>query len=455
MTDRYTLLLGDCLEKLKKLPDESVDSIVTDPPAGISFMSKKWDDDKGGKRQWIAWMQSVAEECLRILKPGGHALVWAIPRTSHWTATAWEDAGFGTRDCIYHIFGSGFPKSHDIGKAIDKKAGVIRKATPLVRCDGKTQENKDGGGWKQSSTKYLHHPVGEDSTPEARKWDGWGTALKPAVECWWLLRKPFKGTVADNVLKYGTGALNIDACRIEGTAGRRVENKPRNGGVHGGQQTRPYIEKALAEGVPSRASYETPPAGRWPANVVHDGSDEVLEHFPETKSGTPGIIRGGNTGAAYGAESRKPGTQMVGFGDSGSAARFFYCAKASPKERNYGCDGLEERVVAHNLSSNACNRCGLRIKANGSGKKCECGDLLETIQMPTRGNYHPTVKPLALMKYLCRLVTPPDGVVLDPFMGSGSTGIAALSDGFRFIGIEREEEYYQIAEKRIAASLGK
>jgi len=305
------LLNGDCSEVLKEFPDNHFDSVVTDPPYGISFMGKKWDYDVPTVEVWA--------ECLRVLKPGGHLLAFAGTRTQHRMAVNIEDAGFEIRDMIAWVYGSGFPKSHNL---------------------------KDD-------------------------WDGWGTALKPALEPITLARKPLTGTVAANVIQHGTGALNVDGCRVGTT-----ENL--NGGAYcsgGNRQTLAGDERQGAAagmfqpGKTVDADF-TQPAGRWPANLIHDGSDEVVELFPQAGS------------------------------DSRSAARFFYCAKTSKKERG-------------------------------------------------EGNNHPAVKPLQLMQYLCRLVTPPGGTVLDPFMGSGSTVLAAKNENFNAVGIELDPEYIKIAQSRL------
>jgi site-specific DNA-methyltransferase (adenine-specific) len=298
------LLKGDCREQLKLIPDESVDSIVTDPPYELGFMGKSWD------ASGIAYNVEVWRECLRVLKPGGHLLAFGGSRTYHRLACAVEDAGFEIRDQIMWVYGSGFPKSLNVGK----------------------QEG-------------------------CEDWDGWGTALKPAHEPVVVARKPLTGTVAQNVLRYGTGAINIDGCRV---GDERVTINTFDNGA------KPF-GGAVGEPFTSRES-----EGRWPANFIHDGSDEVLELFPETKPGA-------------------------------SAARFFYCAKASKAERNAG---LEHTST------------------------------------------HPTVKPIDLMRYLIRLVTPPNGTVLDPFAGSGTTLVAAIHEHMNPIGIELTEEYWPIIEAR-------
>jgi site-specific DNA-methyltransferase (adenine-specific) len=211
------ILHGDCIEVMRGMSDNSVDSIVTDPPAGISFMGKNWDKDKGGRLHWISWMAEVASECLRVIKPGGHALVWAIPRTSHWTGMAWDDAGWLPRDKIYHCFGSGFPKSLSVSKEIDRIAGAEREVIGKGKSGSPNSHNNyniktdvDNGGYEFGGEYTYTAPA----TPEAKRWDGWGTAMKPAIEEWWLFRKPFKGTVAENVLEWGTGGINIDGCRV-------------------------------------------------------------------------------------------------------------------------------------------------------------------------------------------------------------------------------------------------
>jgi len=617
---------GDCLTEMAGFEAESVDAIVTDPPAGIAFMGAVWDKDRGGRDNWIAWMQSVAGECLRVIKPGGHALVWSIPRTSHWTAMAWENAGWQPRDRIAHCFGSGFPKSLDIGKSIDaaeKKrwldvckaldnadqsaileawkeysrtasgaglsfaknetatgtntpergfvpANVALQANPensdavaLVaelsltearrtrgvncnsaqspaesgtmesrslatsaaspsasfaatldmpdssalesawgwqgestadklkavealktwlggnpstrRADGaalcaaltadlkhitssqsKTFQNFDttrqtacasaisatitestaaslisftvdtlrskaidkaAGAERESLMSYsragrvsgimgkpveIERHITAPATDAAKQWAGWGTALKPAIEDWWLFRKPVEGTVAGNVVKYGTGGLNIDGCRVAITPDDAAKIQKQvvgfndtqsigGNGMYGGGETM------------DRATYDAS-TGRFPANIIHDGSDEVVGLFPN-----------------------------AGGGKASGAARFFYQAKASKRDRD---EGLENTEAVRRAD---------RIIDDGVG-----GDNPRNRTNQPRRNHHPTVKPTALMQYLCRLITPPNGLILDPFMGSGSTGKAAIIEGFRFIGIEQDAEYCEIARRRIA-----
>jgi len=414
------MIHGDCLEVMKTLEAGSADAVVTDPPAGISFMGKSWDKDKGGRDNWIAWMESVARECLRLIKPGGHALVWAIPRTSHWTATAWENAGWECRDRIAFAFGSGFPKALDVGKAIDAMAGAEREVVGQGKPSGKRRIYGAMAG---------NNLITAPTTEAAKQWDGWKSALKPAIEDWWLFRKPLDGTIAENVLKYGVGALNIDGCRVE-SGTDYTELNVTQGGDH----------FSIGSEKKSRGTKFTPASGRWPANLIHDGSEDVAMCFPETTSGVPGIRRKEVLNALR--------HQRLGhIGDSGSASRFFQCcpfenedfeatrlfygAKAGKSDRNEGCEELEEREGG--------------IK-NTSGRGFSESDPMRPV---LNRNIHPTVKSLSLMRYLCKLITPPGGTVLDCFMGSGSTGKAARLEGFDFIGIEQDADYFEIARKRI------
>lgn len=367
--------VGDCLEVMRSMANNSVDAIVTDPPYGLSFMGKKWDYDVPTTEVWA--------ECLRILKPGGHLLAFAGTRTQHRMAVRIEDAGFEIRDMIAWVYGSGFPKSHN-------------------------------GPWG-------------------------GTALKPALEPITVARKTLEGTVAANWNRHGTGALNINPCRVS-VDGEQNPTIERRKGSTAHLSTRSAAEAEADGKIESRTSPERyqqqRPAealGRWPANLIHDGSAEVLEAFPAAP-GQQGDLRGhsrdrvslgiyGDMGAARDAIARS---------DSGSAARFFYCAKASRQDRNEGLASSTSPAVS----------------AEATMRDVEGADW------PARnGNHHPTVKPTTLMRYLCRLVTPAGGLVLDPFAGSGSTGKAAVLEGFRFIGIEKDPTYAAIAEARIAAAI--
>lgn len=446
------LLKGDCREQLKLIPDESVDSIVTDPPYELGFMGKSWD------ASGIAYNVEVWRECLRVLKPGGHLLAFGGSRTYHRLACAVEDAGFEIRDQIMWVYGSGFPKSLDVGKAIDKMHGpekqeMIIKVTSWIRDardmaglsntdidkafglntmarhwtdvppEGKQPSVPTAEQWplllqllnvsepphdvrdaidrwleikgqpaptwaqreivgqktsgianKEETNRYtigasksVIVDITAPATDDAKRWDGWGTALKPAHEPVVVARKPLAGTVAQNVLRYSTGAINIDGCRVgdEGATSRSAQAAyPKKQDGKEDRESQPWRtghDVVTLEGL-----------GRWPANFIHDGSDEVLELFPETKP-------------------------------EASAARFFYCAKASKAERNAGLD---------------------------------------------TPSTHPTVKPIDLMRYLIRLVTPPNGTVLDPFAGSGTTLVAAIHEHMNPIGIELTEEYWPIIEAR-------
>jgi DNA modification methylase len=451
LNERCTLYEADCLDVLRFLPNNSVDSICTDPPAGISFMGKDWDKDKGGRDAWIAWMQEVAVECLRVVKPGGHALVWALPRTSHWTATAWENAGWEPRDKITHLFGSGFPKSLNVSKAIDKAAGAEREVVGTKR--GVQGENLNdivrgravrqigeagasgvgayGTGVKQVTVDI---PVTAPATAEAKQWDGWGTALKPAAEDWWLLRKPLDGTVAANVLAYGTGAINIDGCRVGTDDTRSVASATALGQGSGWNK---HNNKPVLAGSE---------CGRWPANCTHDGSDEVVAGFPESGGGHWSYKHPGD-GGLY-----KHGLQNLADGgtdkEKGSAARFFYCAKASTKDREEGLDALPLKTLAYSNGAQAAQNDGAEEYTGGSQD-------IGLNNIKKRRNPHPTVKNTELMRYLTRLITPKEGICLDPFMGSGSTGKACMIEGFRFIGIEKEPEYLEVARGRILHATNK
>ena len=413
-----TLYLGDCLDVLKTLPTNSVDSVVCDPPYGLSFMGKKWDYDVPSVGIWA--------ECLRVLKPGGHLLAFAGTRTQHRMAVRIEDAGFEIRDMIAWVYGSGFPKSMNVSIAIDKAAGVITARGKGFNAAGVGESN--GGSSLRSDHPDYVPPIG--ITEDARKWQGWGTALKPALEPITVARKPLAGTVAGNVLEYGTGALNIDGCRV----GSDVVGW---GGARGGSD-----DSTQSQGRNYRLGEGTarPVEGRWPANILHDGSDEVVAGFPVTgpsKASMRGVGLTGDDAKVYGKGDPEFNTSRGHNDNGGSAARFFYCAKASKRDRDEGLEGFD-RVATGAMDGNS-GRSGQRT----------AGDGVTPVEQPVRANIHPTVKPTDLMAYLCRLVTPPGGVVLDPFMGSGSTGKAAIPEGFHFIGVECEPAYFDIARRRI------
>jgi DNA modification methylase len=608
------LILQDCLLALKALSDDSLDSLVTDPPAGISFMGNSWDDDKGGRKQWIEWMSEVMRECLRVMKPGAHGLVWALPRTSHWTATALEDAGFRVKDSILHCFGSGFPKSTNVKKQAEKagiscvcdedlsdmrneldaersvssdaqsdmRAHLFRSSSaqdsadhaeasptlselpksvhaeksdrveqsqdmrlPMPRCnqalasgvccsptgnctDGTSgmdrekpcqllgkherteQPSVEGRRDFQKNQRQLHRSEvsavscgvptdgaqgrlhhgastsdgkahGPDADPnrggasqgsqhaeqrdiesgmvpgqpitqacgrcgKARFAEGYGSALKPAIEIWWLIQKPLEKnlTISANVLKWGCGALNIDASRIgfasahDKAAAAQRSCRDQNDGrtaygkfENGPESLAPYLEKM--------------DKGRFPANLI-------LSHTPyctdtqcdiecavrelDAQSGTlkSGAIRVGQPQGSNFSQSHVRTAQYDRPGDSGGASRFFYVAKISKAERNAGLEGMPLK------ESQTLNK---YVKPSEGRTAPKCGG--------PKQNHHPTVKPKKLMTYLIRMVTPPGGTVLDPFMGSGSTGLAAGESGFSFVGIEKDPEYFSIASKRVSA----
>lgn len=504
--------VGDCLEVMRSMDDNSVDAVVTDPPYGLAFMGKRWDYDVPTVEVWA--------ECLRVLKPGGHLLAFAGTRTQHRMAVRIEDAGFEIRDMIAWVYSSGFPKSHNFGckcrgvpipythgeaqreQAFQRAVCVVQDADVQASLDtckgggevlqqGVPEQGTPDAGWKELATaevrtgqprvegwcdvlpqtrklqadqvcamphgvpvdgeeRRVHHGAQADNGTDARtmldtdggcasqesqpagqqarkprvvsrqrnaqangvgsckvcgglsRWAGWGTALKPAMEPITVARKPLVGTVAANVVEFGTGAINVDGCRVPTDWSDRSDSWKQSGNR---AETYDGSGKVFPDSI-GGTGIVCNPAGRWPANLIHDGSAEVVEGFPESGvSSGGGMKRDGKNNNVYGAHCGHPLVADVGFGDSGPAARFFYCAKASGKDR---------------------------------------GD----------DNKHPTVKPTDLMRYLCRLVTPPGGVVLDPFMGSGSTGKAATLEGFQFVGIEREAEYATIARARIEAAGG-
>ena len=382
--DLVTLYHGNNLEVLPLLAEGSIAAVVTDPPYGLSFMGKQWDYEVPQQETW-RWIAGR-------MKPGAHLLSFFGTRTYHRGVCQIEDAGLEIRDQIGWLYSSGFPKSLDVSKAIDKAAGVERA---VLGYSENAWPNRVGLHTKLSGPQTIGGGITEPATDDAKKWAGWGTTLKPAWEPIAVARKPLVGTVAQNVLEYGTGALNIDMSRIAGEAST-ARTSGINQGVYGTDN-----RKGMIRGGSD--------LGRWPANVIHDGSEEVLAEFAmygEKKSGSllPIHLDHGKKSGIYGAYQGRKVTQNHG-GDTGTAARFFYAAKASKKERG-------------------------------------------------QGNTHPTVKPLALMAYLIGLVTPPGGVILDPFAGSGTTLLAASRMGVRCIGIEQSEEYCQMIVARLRAEQG-
>ena len=477
---RTKLMLGDNIESLQKLPDNSIDSIVTDPPYGLSFMGKKWDYDVPSVQFW--------KEVWRVLKPGGHVLSFGGSRTYHRMVVNIEDAGFEIRDQIMWLYGSGFPKSHNIGLNIDKKNGEPNRGKAFVVAGQSGQKDKDTGG------DLVNGGAVVGSYRAQNEWNGWGTALKPANEPICVARKPLsEKSVAENVLRWGTGGINVDGCRVGYTSEADKESaKP--GSLN-------------ATGVNSmfglKSGNEQNSEGRFPANIILEClCDEVIKgekgEVIETtrnrmneagggddkktfetsgidnyndkgdihtnpmcpcylmdeqsgvlksgdgKSGKHKINRNGNTDGVCKMDMGKS-NEAIHYGDKGGASRFFYQAKVSKQERNMGLDGFEETTTGgkgHGLDRR-CSRNTSMLKPEDC--KCEEPDWIT----PPKKNSHPTVKPVSLMGYLVRLVTPQGGIVLDPFMGSGSTGIAARLEGFKFCGMELDKDYFKIAEARI------
>jgi DNA modification methylase len=484
------IICGDCLVELKRLPDNSIDSLVTDPPAGIAFMGKGWDTDKGGRKQWIAWLTSVMEECYRVMKPGAHGLVWALPRTSHWTATALEDAGFEVRDKVYHCFGSGFPKSANIGKHLDRMAGEEREKVPATGGLHKNT-NLNDDGWSKIGDDNPVMDSNDPVSPLAKQWDGWGTALKPAVEEWILVRKPVDGTIAGNVAKWGTGGLNIDGCRVEISIDD--SNKRPNAKNHKGHGSSFGIMgdcKRSKNDLPDDGFHDS--QGRYPSHLILDDSDEVTECFPMTKAGVA-VGGKGKASSIYGTFLDRSGGDDVGFKDSGSASRYFKRIGSTDENEIYGIDEDGELVPLARGTKGYYTPDGeayppkpdidyrewfanrdqafKRIAYFPKASKRDRDEGLDDYELQAAGgmqgrhdgkfdgkitysrNVHPTVKNTELLRYLIRLITPPNGIVLDPFGGSGSTGKAAVLEGMHYVLIEQSEEYCRIAERRVQSAV--
>lgn len=433
------ILEGDCVESLRGLPDACIDAVVTDPPYGLSkepdmvevlrhwlagddyqhtgggFMGKSWDSFVPGPEVW--------REVLRVLKPGGHALVFSGTRTYDLTVLAIRIAGFEIRDQLAWMYGSGFPKSLDVSKAIDASYGAVREVLSERPAYG-LGDGRSMCGHADGATAKVTAPA----TPEAAAWSGWGTALKPAQEPIVLARKPLVGTVAANVLQHGTGGINVDACRI---------------GTSGGTKGSEYAKTGLF-GVGGKCTIEQLAAGRWPANVLFDeDAAAVLDAQSGYQRDGVAVKRNTPIGKKSDATSYNLGNtgRDATYGGGGGASRFFYVAKASRAEREAGLEaaGLPIRSGGE-LTDREDGSDGLNSPRAGAGRK------------GGRRNHHPTVKPVALMRYLIRLITPPGGLVLDPFAGSGTTGIAAKLEGFRFVGCEMEPEYVTLARARIEAA---
>ena len=434
MDNTINLYLGDNLKTLKNLPDNSVDSIVTDPPYGLSFMNKKWDYDVPSVELW--------KECYRVLKHGGHVLSFGGTKTYHRMVVNIEDAGFEIRDQIMWLYGSGFPKSLNIGKAIDKLEGnerdiigISNNGSGVSNIKLNNHEKGDTGiGYMDGSGKIFTLTQGES------EWEGWGTALKPANEPICVARKPLsEKTVAENVLKWGTGGINIDGCRVEfKDDADYLESTNKN--QHEKFGTKPMINNNVYGDYSMIKPKNYEPQGRFPANVILDEeAGKLLDEQSGISKSTKAIAnRKSYQGSSY-QMVRVNGVQE-GFSDKGGASRFFYCAKASKKDRDEGLNNFEK------------NKSGsLNFRNPSLSGRSE--DALSVEKMggitQSRANFHPTVKPNDLMRYLCRLVTPKNGIVLDPYMGSGSTGKGAILEGFSFVGMELDDEYFNIAKTRI------
>lgn len=450
----FLLIEGDCLETLKTIPDNSIDSIVSDPPYGLSdhkpqdvidcltawLSGNEYKPNKKGfmGRTWDSWVPGpeVWKEVYRVLKPGGHIAAFAGSRTHDLMSMALRLAGFENRDTIMWVYGSGFPKSMDVSKAIDKAAGAEREVLGIVDPRGSfdgipRKSNAINTNWRESEGRsdikdLSRKEITAPTTDDAKKFEGWGTALKPAFEPIILFRKPLEGTVAQNVIEWGTGGINIDACRIG-------NGKDKTSGGCAGN------EALYDGGIKIRASVDFS-KGRFPANFVHDGSDEVEENFPDSNGAGKSLpqvkVTGyGNKNTGTGKADYLGGERIPFEAGSGSASRFFYCAKASKADRDSGLDDFE-KTNSNRLASSE----------GGGGGWSKNAD--KNPNLP-RANNHPTVKPIALMDWLVKLITPPNGIILDPFNGSGSTGKAAMINDFKYIGLDLSKEYIEISRGRI------
>jgi len=407
----FEIVHADSLEFMGRMKNDCVDAIVTDPPYGLKFMGKEWDRGLPGVPFW--------EQALRILKPGGYLQACGGPRTYHRLASAIEDSGFEIRDCLQWLFGSGFPKSHNVALGIDKQFGHGNRgrAIPTASTYQATDTDREN--------KLTANKVGayEPKTEAAAPWVGWGSALKPAYEPIVMARKPFKGTLADNVLTHGTGALNIDGCRVETdeNLGRLcTAQDPSSYSLHNKTE---YVDNSTGK-------------GRWPANIALDSeaasmldaqTGERKSRGKYTRSLNNSLTKSDHGFLGKNATFDRSNKYA---NETGGASRFFYTAKASKKEREAGLENFTPHTVS-------------------DGREVECDNAYQRGKTERR-NTHPTVKPIDLMRYLVRLVTPPGGLVLDPFCGSGSTGCAAVLEGFRFVGIEKKSEFVELAKARIA-----
>ena len=432
------LMQGDCIEKMRVIDDNSIDAVVTDPPYGLEFMGKEWDKfatlekfsnkEEGGfggmknhvrygkdTKTFQQFTEQWAKECLRVLKPGGFLLAFGGTRTQHRLVAGIEDAGFEIRDMIAYMYGTGFPKSHNIGKSVDKLLGNKREEVGKGYRKMMTEGKNTYGTWAKDNFNI---------TKGTSDWEGWGTALKPGMETICVARKPLgEKNNALNVLKWGTGGINIDGCRV---------------GVEGGtkhiESEKEYNNEIYGKGLYKDFGKAVPNLGRFPSNIILD--PEAAEMLDE-QSGTSKSSNKTFKATDYiENETSTPFTRgdFIGKGDKGGASRFFYCAKPSKKERNMGCEELEEKID--------CDR----------KTELDSADVPMNRSNNPKKNIHPTVKPIALMKYLVKLVSRENAIVLDPFLGSGTTGIAALELKRQFIGIEKSEEYMNIAKARIKNS---
>ena len=462
-----TIYNGDCLVVMDSMNKCSVDSIVTDPPYHLSDMTKRYGKSDAKEcgygndgsfrrlskgfmgKEWdggdIAFQVDTWRKCFELLKPGGHLIAFSGSRTYHRMAVAIEDAGFEIRDQCIWLYGSGFPKSHNIGKQIDKIQGNERE----VVGSRKAHDIRGNALMEASVPEYKKEQsvIDLEITKGSSDWEGWGTALKPAHEPMVLARKPIEEkSVAENVLKHGVGGINIDDCRVQCEPDDNIVRPERTEAqaynfFRGGEEDQTNVRKTTQRqprneqsvwtdnnsGMKAEGSMfaDADPRGRYPSNVMHDGSKPVQDIFPKTSPSNPSK-RTRNTVGMFGM----PNDATPEYSDSGSASRYFYTAKTNQAERNAGLHGFDPKFAP--------------TMGDGIGVK-EHNEQTAT----KKKNVHPTVKPVELMKYLVRLVTPKNGLVLDPFMGSGSTGMAAREEDFQFVGIEKEEEYYEIAKARI------
>jgi site-specific DNA-methyltransferase (adenine-specific) len=472
--------LGDCLDVLRTLEADSIDAIVTDPPAGIAFMGRDWDDFRRARWRFTGWLAERMSEALRVLKPGGHLLVWSLPRTSHWTAWALEDAGLEIRDCILHLFGSGFPKSLDVSKAIDRAAGagrqVVGRYTPP---NGKewnlaADESMPGGGGTMGKfgLRSESMDITAPATPDAARWEGWGTALKPGQEMWWLARKPLKGTVAASVLEYGTGALNIGGCKVaHASEADRAGYEAKCASVVGLDSDRNGAAYGTWSGVRENSSDGT---GRWPANVVftHSAACEMTGarqvrnhgHGPAAR-GSGGIGTAGHRGQEGLTERREPYETAeawacapdcpVGELDRQSGVKSNGSGQVKVSSGRKNAEGSWDRQDGGMFDADRENT-GIRDYGDSGGASRFYPVFRYQAKAPASerprledGTAHETVKPLGLMTWLVRLITPPGGTVLDLFAGSGPVAEACIIEGFRCVLIEQDPKSAALIRKRL------